>query len=241
MIANGDNQDSFANLFFAGVKIGSAGAARVLSDEEGRNNEDGHRAKSRKPPRFKPSLPPPRWPLRQTRRNLLPHVPPIIVAGVRHWERIQGREHSFDSFQLRPALFASRQVLSNQGPLSGHAFFVCNQLFLGHVFHDSVPMALTCVPLPTKGCKASRNFCTARKTVFFAAPELDFRTSAISSIAQPSQCRITNAVLSEYESAARAISICLRNSMLCARRSGVGAASCTDVKGSFSFTATGTA
>src|SRR5215472_6251436 len=147
----------------------------------------------------------------------------IVVARIGHGQGIERSEYRFDAFELRPAFFASRQVLRNHSALGGHAFLVSNQLFLGHVFHDSVPIALACVPLPTKGCKASRNFCTARKTVFFAAPELDFRTVAISSMAQPSQCRITNAVLSEYESAASAISICFRSSTLCARRSGVGA------------------
>src|SRR5690242_921045 len=147
-------------------------------------------------------------------------MPAIVVVGVGHGQCIERGEHSFDAFQFRAALLASGQMLGDNSALGGHALSVSNQFFLGHMFHVSVPIALACVPLPTKGCKASRNFCTARKTVFFAAPELDFRTSAISSIAHPSQWRITNAVLSECERAASAISICFRNSMLCARRSG---------------------
>src|SRR5205814_8783681 len=110
--------------------------------------------------------------------------------------------------------FENRQAPRHSSPLGGHSFAVGNQLFFRHVFHDSVPIALACVPLPTKGCKARRNFCTARKTVFFAAPELDFRTCAISSMAHPSQCRITKAALSERETAARAIPMCSRSSVL---------------------------
>src|SRR5262249_54455287 len=135
--------------------------------------------------------------LRQARRDLLPNMPSIIVARIRHRQGVERCEHSFDALELCPAFFASRQVLRNDSALGGHAFLVSNQFFLGHVFHDSVPIALACVPPPKKGCRARRNFCTAQKRVFFAAPELDSRTAAISSIAQPSQCRMTKAVLSE--------------------------------------------
>ena len=44
---------------------------------------------------------------------------------------------------------------------------------------------------------------------------------------QPSQWRMTNAVRSASERAARACSICFRSSMLCVKRSGVGASSRT--------------
>src|SRR5690242_274001 len=194
MIAHGDDQHALADF--------SDGFRRALipqepSREKRCNDDCSQCSHSCKPPRFEPLLPPARRPLRQARGNLLPYMPAIVVARIGHWQRVERCEHRFDAFQLRAAFLASRQMLRNDGALGGHAFLVSNQFFLGHVFHDSVPIALACVPLPTKGCKASRNFCTARKTVFFAAPELDFRTSAISSMAQPSQCRITNAVLSE--------------------------------------------
>src|SRR6266513_1793746 len=143
------------------------------------------------------------------------------------WQRVQCRQHGFDSFQLRAAFFTGRQMLRNQRSLLGHSLAIRNQLFFRHVFHDSVPIARACALVSTKGCKARRSFCTARKTVFFVAFELDFRTSAISSIPHPSQCRITKAVLSASERAASACSICFRSSMLCVNRSGVGARSGT--------------
>src|SRR2546430_6166028 len=125
-------------------------------------------------------------------------------------------------------------MLRNQRSLVGHSLAIRNQLFFRHVFHDSVPIARACALVSTTGCSARRNFCTARKTVFFVAFELDFKTPAISSIPQPSQWRITKAVLSASERAASACSICFRSSMLCVNRSGVGAPSATRLSGSFS-------
>src|ERR1051325_8956565 len=234
VLAHGYDQHALTDLLLRG-DVGARGISPAHPPrDEGSDQQRGHCAHSCQSSRFEPRLPPPRRPLRQARRNLLPYMPAIVVTRVGHRQGIQRCKHSFDAFKLRPAFFASRQVLRDDSVLGSHSFAVSNQFFFRHVFHDSVPIALACVPLPTKGCKARRNFCTARKTVFFAAPELDFKTCAISSMAQPSQCRMTNAVLSECESAASAISMCFRSSMFCVNRSGVGAASCTKVTGSFS-------
>jgi len=86
------------------------------------------------------------------------------------------REHRLDSLQLSAALFAGGQVLGNCRSLFGDSLTVSNQLFFLQVFHDSVPIARACVLVPTMGCSARLSFCTARKTVFFVAFELDFKT-----------------------------------------------------------------
>ena len=70
--------------------------------------------------------------------------------------------------------------------------------------------------------------------MFFAALVVDFSTAAISSIAQPSQWRITNAVRSEELNSFNASSIFFLSSMFPATRSGVGLSSATKSSGSCS-------
>src|ERR1700724_3658096 len=82
------------------------------------------------------------------------------------------------------------------------------------MLHDSVPMAVAVARGANCGSNISRNLCTARKTVCFAAPELDFSAAAISSIPQPSQCLITKAMRSAGVKLCSAVSICLRSSTL---------------------------
>src|SRR5256884_8480745 len=182
MLANSHNQDAFADLLFIGNNIIAwAIVSANATCKESYDQHRGHGCQCSQPLGFEPRLPPLGRFLRQARGNLLPYALSIVITRVWHGQRIECREYSFDSFQFRAALFANRQVPRHSSPLGGHSFAVGSHLFFCHVFHDSVPIALACVPLPTKGCKARRNFCTARKTVFFAAPELDFRTCAISS------------------------------------------------------------
>src|SRR5580693_3443792 len=236
MLAHRHDKHAFPHLLRS--RDGVAIAAAWLSNppyEERRDDQGSHSTKRSQPSRFQPRLPPPHWPFRQPRRNLLPHAPPVIRTRIWNGKRIERREHGINSFHLRPAFVAVREVAGDLRALRGFSLAVGNQLFFSHVFHDSVPIARACRPRSTKGCSACRSFCTARKTVFFAAPEFDFRTAAISSIPQPSQCRITKAVLSECERAASAASICFRSSRLCVKRSGVGPGSCTRSNGLFSI------
>src|SRR6266481_3690300 len=223
VFADGDDQDALPNLLGAGDVVFVRASFRDSAGNEGYDDEGGERSDHGEPPRLEPRLPPCFRSLGQPRSNLLPNAAAVVRAGIRDRQRIESGEDRFDALELLATLVAGGEMFRDRGALLNDALAICNQFLFGHVFHDSVPIARACVLVPTKGCSASRSFCTARKTVFFAALEFNFKTAAISSMPHPSQWRITKAVRSAWERAASACSICLRSSMLCVRRSGVGA------------------
>src|SRR5437899_1444279 len=122
------------------------------ADKKSSNNQRKNPAHRREPPRFEPHLPPTVWFLRQARRNFLPDLPPVVCSRVRHRQRIQRREHRFDSFQLAAAPFAGRQMLCYYGTLLRNSLAISDQLFFLHMFHDSVPIARACAFVSTNGC-----------------------------------------------------------------------------------------
>src|SRR5258708_2935977 len=187
VLAHGNHQHALPHLFFVRDVVTRVASLGDSPGDKRRYNQRHNRARRREPPWLHPHLPPPNRFLRQPRRNLRPHPPSVICSGFRHRQRIQRRQHRLDSFELPAALFTSREMLRNHRSLLANPLAKSNQLCFRHVFHDSVPIARACARVSTKGCSVRRNFCTARKTVFFVAFELDFRTSAISSIPQPSQ------------------------------------------------------
>src|SRR6266851_3450410 len=206
VLAHGNHQHALPHLFFVRDVVTGVASLGDPPGDKRRDNQRHNRARRREPPWLHPHLPPPNRFLRQPRRNLPPHPRPVIWSRLRHRKRIQRGQHRLDSFELPAALFTSREMFRNHRSLLGNPLAKRNQLFFRHVFHDSVPIARACAFVSTKGCSARRNFCTARKTVFFVAFELDFKTSAISSIPQPSQSRITKAVRSASVRAASACS-----------------------------------
>src|SRR5690242_10702921 len=115
------------------------------------------------------------------RSNPLPHPLPIVFSGVRNRHCIQRTEHGFNARQLLAAFGAFLQVRRDSLALVCLSVAVRDQFFFRPVFHPSVPIARASFPSRT-GFKARLSFCTARKTVFFVAFELDFSTAAISSI-----------------------------------------------------------
>src|SRR5260221_1047539 len=142
----------------------------------------------------KKRFPPARSLLVKSRGNPSPHPLPVVLTWIRDRHRIQCSEHGFDTRQLLAAFGAFLQVRSYKLALLYLAVAVADQLFFRPVFHPSIPIARASFP-SRNGVNARRNFCTARKTVFFFAIEIEFSPAAISSIMQPSQCRITIAVL----------------------------------------------
>src|SRR5467141_391628 len=234
VFADGDDQDALPNLLRAGDVVRTGVSPRNPPNKKRRNDQGHNRSSRAKPARLEPRLPPCLRSLRQSWRNLLPNAAAVVRAGIGDRQGIESGEDRFDALQFLATFVAGGEMRGDRGALLDDALAICNQFLFRHVFHDSVPIARACVLVPTQGCSASRNFCTARKTVFFAAPEFNFKTTAISSMPHPSQWRITKAVRSAWERAASACSICLRSSMLCVRRSGVGAASGTRLTGSSS-------
>src|SRR5207245_6685138 len=182
---------------------------------------------SRRKPCFPPTCPFLVKTLRKPLRDLPPHFRPVLFAWIGHWHRVQGLKHRFNAIQFHAAFAAFLQVRRNRVACFHFAFSVCKQFFFRYVLHDSVPTALA-VPRPcANGFSACRNFCTARNTVFFVALVFDFSTAAISSIPQPSQCRITIAVRSAGLNASNASFIFFASSTLVANLSGEGAESFT--------------
>src|SRR5215469_3029204 len=172
----------------------------------------------RQPPRFQESCPPLRLPILEPQSDLLPYPPLKLLSWFRHGRSTHRRIHLLDLFHLRPALRTLPQMRCNRFAFLGLAIPVGNQFFFRSVFHPSVPIARA---FPSrKGSSARRNFCTARKTVFLVAFEFDFSTLAISSIPQPSQCRMTIAVLSAGLSVSSAARIFSASCPLSASRSG---------------------
>src|SRR5260370_27288172 len=157
----------------------------------------------------------------------------VVSPRMRNRHRIQRSDHRLDAGQFRAAFGAFLQVRGDSHALFRLTVPIPDQLFFRSVFHPSVPIARASFP-SRNGVKARRNFCTARNTVFFVAFEFDLSTAAISSIPQPSQCRITIAVLSARLHAASAAFIRSANCTLPASRSGEGDLSRTRLSGSTS-------
>src|SRR5262249_8974486 len=155
-----------------------------------------HRACDCQATRCEESFPPARAPLRQTWRNLPPYACAVVLARIGHRNRIERREHFFQSSQLRPALAALFEVRRHRLAALWLAFPESKHLFFLRMSHSRVTPAGAARRVSKKGASACRNFCTARNTVFLAALLFDFSTAAISSMPQPSQWRMTMAVRS---------------------------------------------
>src|SRR5579859_2366373 len=180
-------------------------------------------------------IPPVRAALREAGRNLLPNTLTVIRRRLRHWKSVDGSQQGVYAREFFTALRAIAEVCGKQFPADGFAIVIGDPFFLFRMFHSWVPMARVCPRRSTKGCRALRNFWTERKTVFLAALVLDFRASAISSMPEPPQWRITNAVRSAGESSLSARRISTASWPLWARRSGEGAVSGTALIGSGSW------
>src|SRR5215472_141016 len=233
MLADGNDQHPLTHL--DGVSnIPYSGIARLapLAREESYRQQRSHHPCDHEAPRHEQWLPPPRALFRQPRRNLPPHASTVVLARLGHGYRVQRAEHLFQLRQLRAAFPALLQMSGRRFAAFRIALPVSKQLFFRCVFHDSVPTARAAPRGSTKGFSADRNFCTARNTVFFAALVFDFSTAAISSIPQPSQCRITIAVRSAGVSVSSASFILAASCALPANRSGDGARSFTSLNGS---------
>ena len=126
-------------------------------------------------------------PMSDQLRSLLPDALAIVFTGVGRRNGTDCSEKRVDALEFSAAFGAVAEVIGDRLALSGFAIVISNQLFLFRMFHGSVPIAFARPRCSTKGSNALRSFCTERKTVFFAALVLDFRTSAISSIPEPPQ------------------------------------------------------
>src|SRR5215472_2699941 len=234
MFANRYDENPLANLFCAGHRRDGIGMLADASENERPEYDCGQGSRGNQSPRLQPNLPPPSALLGQLWRELLPDTEFVVFARVRHREIAKGTQHGFDALQF---CATGTAVLEMRGDFAA-AFWVAvvirNQLLFRWMTHPSVPIALACARPSRKGSSACRNFCTARNTVFFAAPEFDFSTPAISSIPRPSQWRMTNAVRSAWESWPSARCISRRNWVLCIKRSGEGFSSRTSARGSCS-------
>src|SRR5713226_1087928 len=232
VVADGHHQNSLANL---GLVRGQRSAwcigfGNPPGNKRGQH-EPGNRAGSgpvaRCEPRSSPwfaeeKVPPVAAPLRQARRNLLPDALAVVFSGFGHGNGVQRGKQRIDALEFRLAFRAIAQMRGNRFSPRGFAIVIRNQFFLFRMFHSSVPIVLACPRCSTNGSSALRSFCTERKTVFLAALVLDLSASAISSIPEPPQCRITKAVRSAGVSWLSARRICAASWPLCARRSGEG-------------------
>src|SRR3984957_1083016 len=243
MVSHRHNQHAFANLRHARSRCSGVRLLCPATRDKRRNHDGRHRPHRYPASWFEPHAPATPGSFRKPRCDLLPHRASILQASLGNGEIVKRTEHSLNAFELGAAGSAARQMLGNGFALRSFPLSISDQLFFCQVFHSYVPLGSGAAPAafacsapraPTYGSKARRNFCTDRKTVFLAALVVDFSTAAISSIAQPSQWRITNAVRSEELSSFSASSIFFLSSVLPASRSGVGLSSATKSKGSCS-------
>src|SRR5271166_6536485 len=243
MVSHRHDENALTNLGHAWSRCSGVGLLGPTARDErgyhhGRHCSDGYPAA-----RFEPHAPSAPGSFRKLRRNLLPDCAAVLRSSLGNWEIFQSAEDRFDAIELCAASGAARQMLGNGFALRRLPLSISNQFFFCQVFHSSVPLGSGAAPAafarsvpraPTYGSNARRNFWTDRKTVFLAALVVDFSTAAISSMAQPSQWRITNAVRSEELNSFSASSIFFLSSVLPASRSGVGLSSATRSNGSCS-------
>src|SRR5579859_3903850 len=236
MLAHGHYQHALAYFALIHRHLPAASVSCRSSCQKCRDNQCRDRPRRNPPSWCKPAralspakkeAPPPPPLFRQSRRNLLPHPLPVTLSRVRHRHGVQRLQYRVDAFQLRAAFGAILHVSGDSHAVALLPIVIRNQLFFLRMLHSSVPIARACPRRSTNGSSAFRNFCTDRNTVFFAALVLDFNAPAISSIPDPPQCRITNAVRSAGVSSLKARRMCFASCPLCASRSGFGAASGT--------------
>src|SRR6266478_10234872 len=238
MLTHGNHQHTFPNfarvqhVVIALLRYGNP--ARKKRNRQQRRSGAYRHQSSRRKPCFPPTCPLVRKTFWKPVRDLPPNFRPVFFAWIGHRHRVQRVKHRFNAIQFHAALAAFLQMRRNRVARLHFAFSVSKQFFFRYVFHDSVPTALAVPRHSANGFRACRNFCTARNTVFFAALVFDFSTAAISSIPQPSQCRITIAVRSAGLNASNASFIFVASSTLVANRSGEGAESFTRLSGSIS-------
>src|SRR5262249_36713509 len=174
-------------------------------------SEDNHCecADSNEAARSEERLPPTGMFFRKARRDSRPDALAIGFAWVRNGHGVHCGEDRFDFFERGTALGAGFKMRGEFFAAGAVAIVKCDELFFHWVFHFySIPIARAVCRPSANGSSATRSFWTARKTVFFAAVVLDFKTAAIFSMPPPSPWRMTIAVRSAGGSCCRAC--CMR-------------------------------
>src|SRR3989449_6247756 len=167
-------------------------------------------------------------PLIQLWADSLPHAAAVGGIALGNWSSLDGGEDALERLIALTAGIAGGEMALDCGALVGFghvAVVIRDKLFfiwVRHWFGLGARLAATFGFTWTKGSRARRSFCTARKTLFLVALVRKPNARPISSMDWPSKCLSRNAARSVGLRAPSAFATWRPSSALSNSRSGAG-------------------